>query len=139
MADSRGQAQKRSGRLQAAVQELQHHNTRVRIFARLVGMSQDPSAEYNPSCFQFALTFWQALIEADSLGRCDLKTFATWLQGTWARSRCVFVCFCLCVCLCVSTLIVCVACNAYALWKTLYIQTHTLIHTHTHTHTHTRI
>ena len=81
MREPRSLVHKLSARLQAAVRICQQGNTRVRVFAKLAGMTKAPLQDFYPCAERFIMTFWTLLIEMDSDGSLSLRDLGKWLGG----------------------------------------------------------
>jgi hypothetical protein len=81
MREPRSLVHKLSARLQTAVRICQQGNTRVRVFAKLAGMTKTPLEDFYPCAERFAMTFWRLLIEMDTDGSMSLRDLARWLSG----------------------------------------------------------
>lgn len=79
--EPRSNVHKMSARLQTAVRAYQEGNTRVRIFARLAGMTTTPLADFYPCAERFVMTFWRELVEADTDGALSLRDLSKWLSS----------------------------------------------------------
>ena len=80
--EPRSNVHKLSARLQHAVRAYQQGNTRVRVFARLAGMTATPLPDFYPCAERFIMTFWRRLIETDTEGALSLRDLCKWLSAS---------------------------------------------------------